>query len=70
MPVAAVVAEDHIFIVESGKNADRVRLLPDVGMRCADQVSLAELLQQSLFEAPDQEHDRVEAVQAVHKCRL
>ena len=57
-----MVAEDNIVRVGNGENTRRVGFLADVGMRGADQLAGAELGQETLFEATNEQHGFEESI--------
>ena len=59
--MTAVIREDDVAAgVEVVDEADRVRLLPDVGVRRPDELPEREEVEERLLEAADEEHPLVE----------
>ena len=64
--MTAMTADYHIIRVGNGKYPRRVGFLSDIGMSGANQFSSAELSQQTLFEATDDQHGLIESIIVIH----
>ena len=59
MAVAAMVREDDILRSEMGDDADGIRLLPDTGMGCSEQLPLGEEFEDPLLRLTDELHHAI-----------